>query len=608
MTSCSVVMVSYHTGAALFAAVKSVLKQPPLAELILVDNGNPPDVLARLQQMKLTEPRLVVISGHGNAGFAASCNVGAARATGDFILLLNPDCLLSPDALAATTAALKETPKAMLAGGWIKNPNGDEQQGTRRRSLSPMTALSETLGLHRIFKNMPSLNYHTPMPRETHGVEAISSTFMCISRNDYQRLGGMDEGFFLHIEDFDLCMRIRAAGGTVLCVPAAQATRMLHADRAMPRRAALWHETAGLIRYFHKHFGSKIFLPLLWLADAAVWVRFACKTVMNVTAKFIPMPDGGHSVAAKRLMVLASGLADLPQTKDWKGKTVLVTDAASQIGLCVVRRMLAGGASVLALTENEPIPFAHENLRWLRANLGDETMHLHDYLIDIAVHTAPLQALPPILPMLAKAEAKRVVAFGSTSVFGKALSRNAHEKDLVNKLARAENEVVSQCDALAMQWTILRPTMIYGLGLDVNITTMAKIIRRLGFYPVYPPAFGRRQPVHADDLALAVMQLAAAPQSIGKMYNLSGKDVLTYRQMLERIFAVYGLRLRIVPTTLLPFFLDMVGWLPGLRYINGEIARRMNDDLVFFYDDAARDFGFNPRPFLSAGIRDIEGF
>src|SRR5262249_49612244 len=103
----SIIMVSYHTGPILFASVRAALKQKNLAQVILVNNGNAPDVLARLQQMALTEPRLVIISGQGNAGFAKAANIGTEKATGAFLLFLHPDCLLPPDALAGTAAAFE---------------------------------------------------------------------------------------------------------------------------------------------------------------------------------------------------------------------------------------------------------------------------------------------------------------------------------------------------------------------------------------------------------------------------------------------------------------------------------------------------------------------
>ena len=80
----SVVMVSYRTGEVLWAAIEAVLSpdQEGMTELILVDNGNPPAVAAELARRAERDPRLVLVTGHGNVGFARACNLGASRARG----------------------------------------------------------------------------------------------------------------------------------------------------------------------------------------------------------------------------------------------------------------------------------------------------------------------------------------------------------------------------------------------------------------------------------------------------------------------------------------------------------------------------------------------
>lgn len=610
MSNCSVVMVTYHTGPVLFASIKSVLRQKNLTDLVIVDNGNPPDVLARLQQIALSEPRLKILTGHGNVGFAKGCNLGAKRASGEFLLLLNPDCLLPPDGLRDMMKAFDEMPGSMLAGCWLLNPDGSEQRGGRRQLLTPATALSEALGLYKFLRLKRRLNAHeTPMPEKTHEVPAISGAFMCMRRADYTRLFGLDEGFYLHVEDLDFCMRVRKIGGKIICVPTVKVTHMLSTSGEVSTNFIEWQKAKGFVRYFSKHFTGKTFPGILFLAKIAIYIRYGIKAVRNkLRRRWRHAPVMAQTQAAKRLMILASGLAELPETREMHGKTVLVTGATSQIGLCVVRRMLASGAAVLAISRNDAIPFQHEQLRWIKGDLTDTALHLQGYLVDLAVHCAPLWHLPKTIPLLGDAETQRVIAFGSTSIFAKALSKNDYEKDIVAKLTKAEAETAERCNAKGILWTILRPTLIYGVGLDLNVTSLAKFINRFSFFPVYPPAFGRRQPVHADDLALAVMQSIYAEPSFGKAYNVSGGEIVTYREMLERLFALCRKKKRIVETTALPFILDVARVVLRRKHLNGEIARRMNDDLIFFHDDAKRDFGYAPRAFLSGGMRDIEGF
>ncbi len=603
MNSCSVVMVSYNTGPALFAAVKSVLRQDQLAELILVNNGNPPDMIARLQQIALTEPRLKIVTGGGNLGFARGANLGVAQATGPYVLLLAPSYLLPPEGLRTMMNAFDSSAGAMLAGCRVLAPDNSHYHGIRGEFLSPKAALKSLLGLSRLRRA------EKPGPEETHDTPVPAGGCLLMRRADYQRLGGMDERFFLQqVGELDLCLRVHLARGRIVAVPQVAATRMPGISKVRTPSAE-WQKARGYVNYFRKHFTGQVMFGLLPLVVAAISVRFAARSVANSIARRLePRARLARTTPGKRLMILASGLAELPERKEWMGKTVLVTGATSQVGLCVVRRLIAQGAAVLAISRGDAIPFQHAHLRWIKGDLTDQKLHLHGYLVDMVVHCAPLWHLPPTIDLLAAAEVKRIIAFGSTSVFGKVMSRNAYEKDIVRQLIKAETETIVRCQAKDIQWTIFRPTLIYGVGLDLGVTSLVKIINRFGFFPVYPPAYGRRHPVHADDLALAVIQAAGTSASIGKSYNLSGGEIVIYREMLERVFQLLGRKPKIVETTLLPFVLDVAGFLSKKRHINGEIARRMNDDLVFFHDDAARDFAFRPRAFLSNGMKDIEGY
>lgn len=608
MSNCSVVMVSYHTGPTLTASVYNVLKQPGLAELIVVDNGNPPDVLARLQQNALSDPRLKVITGHGNIGFAKACNMGSQHATGDFLLLLNPACLLGRDALVNTMRALEVTPDAVLAGCRLQNPDGSERRNARYRPITLHTAFVDLFGLRRWFGKYAPLD-PMPMSDRVHEVDAVADAFLCMRRKDYRLIDGLDEHFFLQMAGMDLCLRVRMHGGKVICVPQVEATHVGDRQSKVSVRFSEWYGARGLDFYLHKHFRKKTQLPLLACVSLALWIRFLWRLLKAKLRSFVLFDRRvKHPIAAKRLMLLALGLVELPEKKTLAGKTILVTGATSQVGLCVVRRLISAGAAVLAISRGNAIPFDHGQLRWIKGDLTDEKLHLQGYLVDMVVHCAPLWHLPPTIDLLADAEVKRLIAFGSTSIFGKALSTNAHEKALVEKLTKAEAEIAERCPKKNIQWTLLRPTLIYGVGLDASIASIAKCIDRFGFFPVYPPAFGKRHPVHADDLALAVLAAANNPETYGKAYNLSGGETLTYREMVERIFAVCKKPVRIIPSTLLPFALDALGLVTGKKHINGEIARRMNEDLTFFHDDATRDFDFRPRAFLAGDAKDIEGF
>ena len=112
---------------------------------------------------------------------------------------------------------------------------------------------------------------------------------------------------------------------------------------------------------------------------------------------------------------------------------------------------------------------------------------------------------------------------------------------MLKALADAEQKIVAACERNNVAWTILRPTLIYAEGRDINITPLSRLIRRFGFMPLVGGAPGLRQPVHAEDLAIGAIAAASSPAAVNKFYSLPGGETLSYREMIGRIFD--GLRM-----------------------------------------------------------------
>jgi nucleoside-diphosphate-sugar epimerase len=285
---------------------------------------------------------------------------------------------------------------------------------------------------------------------------------------------------------------------------------------------------------------------------------------------------------------------------------VLVTGATGQVGLCVIRRLLAAGMKVVCLYRSNIVDFTHPNLSWLQSDLKNGELNLEEYAPKTIVHTASIWLLPKHLETLSKAGVKRVIAFSSTSVFGKAHSLNPYEQVLVDRFKKAEQAIAALCAKYGMEYTIIRPTLIYGVGLDQNISSIVRFIKRFECFPIYGIGKGKRKPVHTDDLALAVLSAIGNPATYGKSYNLCGGETVAYYDMVERIFYMMDKSPMLVKTKYLPMLLDLYSKLSGKKDTNGEVAKRMNIDLVFDDSDARQDFGYNPRIFLAGEREDIE--
>lgn len=282
----SVISVTYYTGPALFDMIRSVLKQARLQELILVNNGNPLSVFHQLEDMADSDPRIKLVSGHSNVGFSTANNLGAQEATGEYLLLLNPDCTLGDHFLQRMVEEAKNLPRPLLIGSRVLDENGHEQSGSRRDVLTPWKAFVEVFSLYKIAPNHPYFRrwklHENSLPDHIISVPAISGAVMFLPRDDYWKINGFDESFFLHVEDVDLCFRFREAGGRIYFHPGLSVTH-IGATSAAPKTLVEWHKTRSFVRYFKKNFSSSYPKPFLWLVNAAIWLRFfvqaACNTV-----------------------------------------------------------------------------------------------------------------------------------------------------------------------------------------------------------------------------------------------------------------------------------------------------------------------------------------
>jgi N-acetylglucosaminyl-diphospho-decaprenol L-rhamnosyltransferase len=251
----SAIVVSYRTGEVLFECLAALEADSQIDEIVLVDNGNPEEVKWRIDELTGSSKKLKVTGGGQNRGFAAGVNLGVKESKGLRLLIINPDAVLQPRSVAAMEAARATFAEPIIVGGRIYGEDGKEQRGGRRRRLTIASAAATFLGMTWLRSLNPAfVNFNRnqePPPDGPTPMDAVSGAFMYMSRQGFDRLGGFDEGYFLHVEDVDLCRRAEADGGTVIYTPLASA---LHhgATSDAPAIAVERHKASGLSRYFNK--------------------------------------------------------------------------------------------------------------------------------------------------------------------------------------------------------------------------------------------------------------------------------------------------------------------------------------------------------------------
>ena len=272
----STIIVNYNAGELLRSCVDSLLNCPLEIEIIVVDNASKDGSLDAL----LGLPRVQIIKNTANVGFAAACNTGARIATAPFLLFLNPDCSFKPGALVELLDAMGADGCVGMVGGFLTNLDGTEQAGSRRAVPTPWRSFVRAFGLVRFANRWPRLffDFHLhnqPLPDHAIEVEAISGACMMVKREAMQDVGEWDEGYFLHCEDLDWCMRFRQKGWKILFVPSSQITHALGVCGSSRPVFVEWHKHKGMIRFYHKFFRHQYPGVLMGLVTVGVWLRFS---------------------------------------------------------------------------------------------------------------------------------------------------------------------------------------------------------------------------------------------------------------------------------------------------------------------------------------------
>ena len=285
MSKVSAIIVNYNAGHLLNETVNSLLCSSSVTKIIVVDNGSKDSSLKYIDNLAELQSRLVCIRNSKNLGFAKACNIGiAADGESDYLLFLNPDCVIDKDALEKLLSCIKSSPQAGMVGPLLLNPDGTEQAGGRRAIPTPWRSFVNIFGLYKLKERYPRLFadfllHQQPLPDGDTEVEAVSGSCMLVRHDALMDIGTMDEGYFMHCEDLDWCMRFRQRGWKIMFVPDA---RVIHQKGVCSKTRPIfveWHKHKGMMRFYIKFFRHQYPAVLFWLVGFGVWLRFIAITV-----------------------------------------------------------------------------------------------------------------------------------------------------------------------------------------------------------------------------------------------------------------------------------------------------------------------------------------
>ena len=281
MHDVSVIIVTRNTRELTESAVASVLDTSGAlrVEIIVVDNGSS-DGTAEVLRDRF--PGVRCMRSETNLGFAKAVNRAARESTGEFLLLLNSDAVLQPEALETAVDWMRANPHCGIAGAQLLNPDGSRQNSIANFPTLATELFNKSL-LRRIFPNRyPGKEQVFESPIE---VETVIGAFMLVRRELWDLLGGLDERFFFFVEETDFCFQARRRGCKVMHLPHVLVGhgRGQSAKQVLPAaRIEYWRSRYA---YFLKNYGWPTRLILrtgLMLRLVVDWIAAIVATVMTL--------------------------------------------------------------------------------------------------------------------------------------------------------------------------------------------------------------------------------------------------------------------------------------------------------------------------------------
>jgi GT2 family glycosyltransferase len=276
--SISTIIINYNAGQTLQRCVNALLKSEQHTRITVVDNASSDRSAENLRNLYGDHQGIEFLFNPDNIGFGPAVNAVARRLDTDWILVLNPDCILEADTLGHLTAALVNDPGAALAGPAVRTEDGHIQRATMRRFPNPWRSLMTATGLSRLGKWFPGFHgIEVDVSALTNGPEtcdAVSGACMLIRRTALEAVDFLDEAYALHCEDLDLMYRLRDRGWHCLYVPRATSTHLQGLSSQSRPTWVHFQKHRGMARFFGKFQAGSTFFPIRVLVYTGIWLRF----------------------------------------------------------------------------------------------------------------------------------------------------------------------------------------------------------------------------------------------------------------------------------------------------------------------------------------------
>jgi GT2 family glycosyltransferase len=281
-----VAIVSYRCRELLRDCLESLREHPPAGPMgvRVVDNDSRDGTV---EMVRGEFPEVELTAAERNLGFAAANNLAIAAGDQPYVLVLNPDTRIRAGTLDRMLELMESQPRVGISGPRLEQPDGTFDHAARRAFPTPFSALAHFSGLGTRVERGPLAAYRAPEV-ESGPVDAVNGAFMLMRRSALDEVGAFDEGYWLYMEDLDLCYRFAEAGWLTWYEPGASAMHQKAGSSGALRSPRLnYHFHLGMLRFYRKHYAPRRNPLVNAFVDAGIAVKLAASVVRTAARRLL---------------------------------------------------------------------------------------------------------------------------------------------------------------------------------------------------------------------------------------------------------------------------------------------------------------------------------
>jgi GT2 family glycosyltransferase len=280
-----VVIVSYCCRSLLRDCLESLTENAASVptRIHVVDNASRDGTVEMVRE---SFPDVDLIESEKNLGFGRATNLAIARGDARYVLALNPDTRVTPHALERLIGLMDERPEVAICGCRLVRDDGSLDHAAKRSFPTPLSALGHFTGLGRLSKSPRSLAAYTAPDIEAGPVDAVNGAFMLMRRKALEEIGLFDEGYWMYMEDLDLCYRAAEYGWLTWYEPSVDVHHVKAGTSGEHRSLRLNYAFHyGMFRFYKTHYAHRNRVALNLLVYTGIAAKLSVSVGRSAAAR-----------------------------------------------------------------------------------------------------------------------------------------------------------------------------------------------------------------------------------------------------------------------------------------------------------------------------------